>query len=175
MKKTIILCIATLTAAALLCGCAQPAAPAGGSTDPEKSTEPIESTAPAENTEPTDAAAADWYELSSSDTVLTIRLPGNATTGYEWNYSISDPKILELLTQEYVEDDHAEDMVGVGGTYVGSFKGTFEAAGNVTLTLNYERSGDTEPAESRVLELFVDESNTIQVVSAKIVDGAATK
>jgi len=38
-----------------------------------------------------------WYELSADETVLTVRLPANSTTGYEWNFEISDPEILELV------------------------------------------------------------------------------
>lgn len=167
MKRAVILCIAVLTAAALLSGCAKPAAQP--STEPTD-TEPTESTEPTDQTGTTDPALLDnWYELSSDDTVITVRLPGNATTGYEWVYSISDEEVLELITQEYVQDENTEGVEGAGGTYVGSFKGTFNKAGNVTLTFNYQRSWEDteEPMETHVLELFVNEADIIEVVSAK--------
>ena len=76
-----------------------------------------------------------WYELSEDECVLTVRLDANATTGYEWTYSFSDDKALELLTEEYVEYEHPEGEVGVGGYWAASFMGTFETAGNVDLTV----------------------------------------
>ncbi len=52
-----------------------------------------------------------WYELDEEETVLTITLPANATTGYEWDFVISDPEAFELLTQEYVPDGN-DELIG---------------------------------------------------------------
>ncbi len=109
-----------------------------------------------------------WYELSEDECVLTVRLDANATTGYEWTYSFSDDKALELLTEEYVEDEHPEGEVGVGGYWAASFMGTFETAGNVDLTLTYARSFEPEqPARQIVMHLFINEANLIQVISTE--------
>ena len=35
-----------------------------------------------------------WYELDEESRVLTVRLPANPTTGYEWSFDISDPAAL---------------------------------------------------------------------------------
>lgn len=107
-----------------------------------------------------------WYELSGEDEVVTVRLPANETTGYQWFYTFSDEETLELVTQEYVQDEAEEGETGVGGTWVASFKGTFEKAGNVTLTLDYAQGETEEPEETKVLNLFVVENNGLQVVSA---------
>ncbi len=109
-----------------------------------------------------------WYELSEDECVLTVRLDANPTTGYEWSYAFSDDTALELLTDEYVEDAHAEGELGVGGYWAASFMGTFEVAGNVDLTLTYARSFEPEqPARQIVMHLFINEANMIQIVSTE--------
>ena len=112
------------------------------------------------------AAQPDWYELSEDETVLTITLPANATTGYEWDFVISDPETFELVTQEYVQEKGSQDREGAGGTWVASFMGTFKKAGSVDLTLNYKRSWEDEAAETRLVKVFVSENNQLEVVSA---------
>lgn len=114
--------------------------------------------------------AAPWYELDEADEVLTVRLPANPTTGYEWTFEISDSEALELVTQEYVQDEAGQEMVGVGGTWVASFHGTFAKAGHVDLTLKYKRSFEQEAAETRLVKLWVMENNQLEVVSAEVVD-----
>lgn len=115
-------------------------------------------------------AEPDWYELDENEEVLTIRLPANLTTGYEWTFEISDPEALELVTQEYIEDENGQQLVGVGGTWAASFHGTFAKAGDVDLTLTYKRSFEEEAAETRLVKLWIVENNQLQVVSAEVVD-----
>ena len=52
-----------------------------------------------------DAPEALWYELSGEDTILTVRLPGNNKDGMDWEFEISNPDALELLTQEVIEGE----------------------------------------------------------------------
>jgi predicted secreted protein len=115
----------------------------------------------AEETQP------EWYALDEEESVLTITLPANETTGYAWEFEVSEPEALELATQEYVPAENSKDVVGAGGTWVASFIGTFKKFGNVDLTLNYKRSGEAEAAETRLVKLFVSENNQLQVVSAE--------
>ena len=114
-----------------------------------------------------------WYALDEEESVLTITLPANETTGYAWEFVISDPEALELATEEYVQDENSQDLVGAGGTWVASFIGTFKKAGDVDLTFNYKRSGDEVAAETRLVKLFIAENNQIEVVSADVVTPAA--
>lgn len=106
-----------------------------------------------------------WYSLNEDEDVVTVRLPANATTGYEWTYEISNPERLKVVSAEYIPDENKEQMVGVGGTYVASFEGTFESAGFVSVKFTYARSfeADSEPSV-RTLYLFITESNQLQVV-----------
>ena len=82
-----------------------------------------------------------WYELQNDDTILTVRLPSNPSTGYDWSYEISNDQAIELLTQEYVQDEAAPDAVGVGGTWVASFANFGSAFGEVTISFRYAQLG----------------------------------
>lgn len=109
------------------------------------------------------------YELSEGQDVLTVRLPANETTGYQWDFEISNPELLELITSEYTGDEAAEGMVGVGGIWAASFGNaiTTEGMGGcVFLTLRYRRPSDSEtvePAAGYALEIWVSENGLLQV------------
>ena len=102
--------------------------------------------------------------------MLTVRLPANPTTGYEWNFDISDPAALELLTMEYTGDEADEQMVGVGGQWVASFYSTLEGTGEVDLTLTYQRAGEEAAGEQRLIKIAIGENNQLQVLAAEVVD-----
>lgn len=112
----------------------------------------------AEITEPESASVtAPWFELSGEGEVLTVRLDSNPTTGYSWNYKISDEEILEHLTDELVLPEAKEGFAGAGGTWCASFKPSFQKDGDVTLTLNYARPWESQPIFIKTLSLSVKE------------------
>lgn len=115
------------------------------------------------------AVQSPWYELSEGREVLTIRLPANSTTGYAWEYTISDEGSFELLTQEYVPDENAEGLVGAGGTWAASFIGTAKTSDTVKLTLTYKRDWEAEAIETRRIEVLVSEDNQLEIVSTDII------
>ena len=43
-----------------------------------------------------------WYAFSAENTVVTVRLPSNTKTGLVWEYEISAPEIMELITGETI-------------------------------------------------------------------------
>ena len=150
MKKMIAL-VLMLAAAFSLASC--------GTAAPQPTAAPT--AAPAEDT------SGAWYEPPHDGYVLTVRLPSNPTTGYDWSYEFSVDGVIELLTQEYVQDDAPADMAGVGGTWAASFISSGSKFGNVTLTLKYSRGWeDTEPGTVHTLDLFVNESGEITILSA---------
>jgi inhibitor of cysteine peptidase len=59
--------------------------------------------------------------VSPGDT-LTIRLPGNPTTGFTWAALPVDGKSVQFLSLDYVPDAHEPNHVGVGGIYIATFK-----------------------------------------------------
>ena len=106
-----------------------------------------------------------WYELSGEDTILTVRLPGNNKDGMDWEFEISNPAALELLTMEVLEGE-SEGMAGAPTTYVASFMSTASAENTVSLILRYVSDDPNEAAfATRVLELNVSSDNIISVAS----------
>ncbi|MBA2864175.1 beta-propeller domain-containing protein [Methanococcus maripaludis] len=69
---------------------------------------------------------------------ISIKLDENPTTGYTWNYSISDDDKIELLSDEYIEDETDDGIVGAGGVHEWTFNAT--ESGEVELTFDYYRS-----------------------------------
>ena len=96
---------------------------------------------------------ADWCEVT--DNVLTVRLPEDLSTGYRWDFEISDPEVLEMLTQESTE---GED--GGAGAYVASFRPLKE--GQEELVLSYSRE-DGETLENRTVDFDVDAQGNLTV------------
>lgn len=106
-----------------------------------------------------------WYELSGEDTILTVRLPGNNKDGMNWEFEISNPDALELLTQEEIVGE-SEGMAGAPTTYIGSFMSTASAENTVSLILRYVSDDPNEaPFAIRILELNISPDNVISVAS----------
>lgn len=114
--------------------------------------------------------SADWYEIDPDTGVLTVRLSANATTGYEWTFTSTDESAIELITSEYVADEAEGDMVGVGGTYVASFRGLQQSADTIELTFSYGRSWEEKPIEMRTLTLSVNQDNSLSVERVDLYD-----
>lgn len=111
------------------------------------------------------ASVNSWYEFSGEDTILTVRLPGNNKDGMDWEFEISNPEALELLTQEVIEGE-SEGMAGSPTTYVASFMSTASAENKVSLILRYVTDDPNEAASAtRVLELNISADNVISVAS----------
>jgi len=108
-----------------------------------------------------------WYELSGGNTILTVSLPANPSTGHYWDFKISDPEVFELITMEYVQDAAPKGLVGVGGTWVASFKPTSQKAGSAVLTLNYMAPDQATIAQTHSFDLYIVQNNQIMVLSAE--------
>ncbi len=90
-----------------------------------------------------------------ADNVLTVELAANATTGYAWQYDMIDEGLLEETRNEYVPDQTAQDMVGVGGRQIYSFAPTTDAAGQIVgLSFSYLQVGQSEP--EKLYQILVD-------------------
>ncbi len=101
-----------------------------------------------------------WYELQ--DGVLIVCLEANATTGYTWSYSIDNESILECQGAKYLENDHPDGMVGVGGFYKGTFAGVSD--GKATVSFAYARSWEEDEPPCRTCDI------TVQVENGRIVE-----
>ncbi len=114
--------------------------------------------------------SADWYEIEPETGVLTVRLSANVNTGYEWTFVSTDESAVELITSEYIADEAAADQVGVGGTYVASFRGLKQTADTVELTFSYGRAWEEKPIEMRTLTLSIDKDNRLSVERVALFD-----
>lgn len=94
-----------------------------------------------------------WYEVSNENTVLTVRLFGNEQIGLDWEFEISNPEALELITM-----DTEEGMIA-------SFMSTANTANTVSLILRGMIDYEDAPAYTRVLELSINEKNEIEIIS----------
>src|SRR5262245_33400034 len=85
---------------------------------------------------------------------LTVTLPSNRTTGYQWQLGRPpDERVLRLVGMEYVGPER--DVPGAGGQEVWTFEAV--APGTATIRLNYVRPWERNaPAgQSRVFEVLV--------------------
>ena len=72
----------------------------------------------------------------AADTRFAVQLEENPTTGFSWNASTSSG--LSILSSDYQVKEHAEGMVGVGGTRTWILKAT--GSGDQTFSAVYRRS-----------------------------------
>jgi len=92
----------------------------------------------------------------------TLVLPVNPTTGYEWVCE-QDSEIFKI-TSEYKEDEHEEEMVGVGGKE--TFLLTPQKKGTSRVVFTYMMPGNKEEAETTLAyELKVDKQMQITMES----------
>lgn len=99
--------------------------------------------------------SADKKEENAGKEALTVSLKANATTGYQWNVSPSEKKIVKIKGS-YKEDKHPKGMAGVGGKQI--YKITPLKKGNVNLTFTYVAPGTKNIELVAVYELSVDKN-----------------
>jgi predicted secreted protein len=95
----------------------------------------------------------------SEPQTMTLSLDSNPTTGYTW--MVDQDKELFDVSEEYVENDHEEGMVGVGG--VQTFTLTPKEAGTCELTFTYRRSWEDPSEEDTVVGYTVEVSKSMQI------------
>jgi len=74
---------------------------------------------------------------------VIVVLPGNPSTGYEWELAETDASLLPLIDSSFAQHS---DMPGSGGEYRFKFKAI--ASGRVHLRLVYKRPWETQVAET---------------------------
>ena len=134
-----------LLAACALSGCLGSDDPANNSTN-NTDFAPVTVVTAIQNT--TEGADPQFiFEFNGTETpkineVVEIRIAGNPTTGYQWTAPAFNSSGLKLLGENYVEDEHEEGLVGVGGTYI--WYVTSETAGTYSFDAVYSRSFENE-------------------------------
>jgi inhibitor of cysteine peptidase len=78
------------------------------------------------------------YEVTKGET-FDVALIANPSTGYSWKWIKNKNKnLVDSISSNFIQDDAAEGMVGVGGKEIWKFKG--KQHGINTLTFEYCRS-----------------------------------
>lgn len=95
-----------------------------------------------------------WYELEPDSGILTARLP-DEKQDFTWTFVIDDESILEMLTQESIEDQH-----------VVSFRALADGETQVTFTY----SCNDELSETRVMELRCKDGKVTEILSDGVMD-----
>lgn len=106
------------------------------------------------------------YELDDGASMLTVTLPANATTGFEWTCTLSEDGLVVEEAHEYIPDDE-EDLVGSGGVSVYTFSSAMKDSGLVTLTFLYAQPWEGVAADAYEVDVQVDEANLLSVEAVR--------
>lgn len=98
-------------------------------------------------------------KTKTSSKTMEIKLYGNGTTGYIWNYVIENNDVILLSEENFESENKDEQVVGAGGNYIYTFKGQKEGTSKITFT--YQRPWEEEILYDITYEVEVDSSNKI--------------
>lgn len=86
-----------------------------------------------------------------------VFLDANASTGFTWSYTMDNKDVVKEVGKEYIAPTDTE-LIGASGKQKFIYEGL--KAGQVTLTFVYSRSWekDVPPAETKTIDLLVDEA-----------------
>jgi inhibitor of cysteine peptidase len=86
---------------------------------------------------------------------LVVRLAGNPTTGYRWEVGELKGKAIEQVGEaEYVPDEAPEGRVGVGGTFIFTFRAV--EPGRCAFRLVYRRPWEKGKKPARTFSAAVE-------------------
>jgi len=102
-----------------------------------------------------------WAAMYAGDNTIMVRLPGNPTTGWDWNY-VNEPNGMVSLTSESYQAYDAS-LEGAGGEITYLFH--VEKPGETVLVFNYANMWDPYAAadESYCVALNVNEEMEISM------------
>ena len=112
--------------------------------------------------------STDMISYNKKQTVVTVSLDENPSTGYAWQYVIADESIVQNCGDTYSSDAPA-GIGGAGGIRALSFLGM--QTGTTTVTFTYLRSWETNPPiRTVVVEITVadNRTNSAKVISDEV-------
>lgn len=104
--------------------------------------------------------------LEISGSLLTVRLEGNPSTGYEWTSEIGDETVLKPLDVSFLPAETEEPADGAGGLYEFRFEGIAPDSATA-LAFLYARSWEDEPIDRLDLIIFTDAEGNLDVMEAE--------
>jgi inhibitor of cysteine peptidase len=103
-------------------------------------------------------------ERLAIDSVFSVSLEGNPTTGYVWTNVTTENTCLEQLNKgkEYTPAESSNNKVGSGGTYLFTYK--VKNTGEAKLKIVYSRPWETNtpPAKIFYMKIFAGTMGTIE-------------
>lgn len=104
-------------------------------------------------------------DISEND--VTMSFAGNPTTGYDWSYAFSQDGILSEVSNQYIPDENAMELAGVGGLHTWNFEAV--APGDITVTFTYAQPWSNEmPIETMAYLFHVDDNKKVTLDGAVI-------
>ena len=100
-----------------------------------------------------------FFKMNSGKNYV-IKFDANSTTGYFWNYELSDESIVEVVKDSYEENAVDEDIVGVGGTQTYEIKGLKK--GEVTILFTYQQVGSGDIGDEKKVTLVIDSNLNVK-------------
>ena len=95
---------------------------------------------------------------------MTIKLQGNPSTGYTWNYEFSSPGIIEI--NEKSEYTGKDGVTGAPSNY--TFTIVPKKEGSTTVTFSYARPWeDSEPEETAQYSSLVGKDLSVSITPLK--------
>lgn len=112
----------------------------------------------------TTASGENPMTFSANGSTVTVKLKGNSSTGYTWDYKVKDDKIAQYKSDEYKT---AGNFVGAGGTHTFVFEGIKQ--GTTLVTFDYAQHWKKgQKAGVRMLMIMVDKDLKVTPAEVKI-------
>lgn len=97
----------------------------------------------------------------SSGKIVSLKLSGNPTTGYCWDYSIDTEGIIKEESKDYISDAKGLKIEGAGGIYIWKFSGLKE--GSTKVTFRYGRPWEKETLKTKTYLFKVDSNLNVTI------------
>lgn len=97
---------------------------------------------------------------------LSIVLRENPSTGYSWNYTISNKDVIQLIEDEFIQGAANGETVGAGGTHKWLFRGVLE--GEARLEFRYYRSWEGEGSSIDEREYLIKVGQNRDIISFEL-------
>lgn len=111
-------------------------------------------------------SAEPYIDSKNKQKQAKVSLYGNATTGYEWEYTIADNSIVKLDSKDFIPETTDPEICGSGGTFVWNFSGL--KMGTTEITFKYLRPWDESSlAETKTYICTVDKDKNILLEEKK--------
>ncbi len=100
-------------------------------------------------------ALAAMLTVTPSNPAVSVPLPANPSTGYQWEVVKYDPKLMNTPSSQY---QSKRSMPGAPGQSIWTFRfkpAAFEASKNTTVILQYKRPWEKTAVKKQVIVIHI--------------------